>query len=147
MLFVGILVPVLAGWWLISRVHADLALSLLGLASLPVLVWGSSLGAEIGPCNVSSGCMTSTQHDHLVISIVALVILIGAFVLLSLARKLWGGLALTLALLVGAYSMLTTDLVAAIMLLLFAVLSAAYVSYRTAAERETPRVPDYPPAV
>ena len=144
MLFVGILLPVIGAWWLLSRVHADLALSLIGLTSLPVLVWASSLGAKIGPCEVGD-CMSSTQHSHLVISIVALVLVLASFVLLSLSRQLIGGVVLVVSQLVGAYSMLKTDTAAAIMLLIFAALAAVYVAYRYTAQRQATRVPDFPP--
>lgn len=147
MLFVGMLVPVLAGWFLIARRHADLALSLLGLTALPVLIWAASLGAEIGPCSVSNGCLTSTQHNQLVVGIVALVILLAGLVLLALAHKLFGGIVLTLSLVVGAYSLLRTDLAGAIMLFFFAVLGAGYVSFRWASGREASRIPDFPPTV
>ena len=65
MLFIGIALPVPIGIWLIRSRRADLLLSLLGLAALPLIVWGASLGAKIGPCKVD-GCMSSTQHSRLV---------------------------------------------------------------------------------
>src|SRR3954468_1295736 len=43
MLFVGLALPVLVGWLVIGKAHADVPLSLIGLTSLPLLVWGSSL--------------------------------------------------------------------------------------------------------
>jgi hypothetical protein len=129
MLFVGILLPVLGAWWLLGRVHADLALSLIGL-----------------PCKVGD-CMSSTQHSHLVIAIVAFVLVLVSFVLLSMSRQLLGGAVLIVSQLVGAYSMLKTDTAAAVMLLVFAALAAVYVAYRLAAQRDETRVPDFPPAV
>jgi hypothetical protein len=146
MLFVGILLPVLGAWWLLGRVHADLALSLIGLTSLPALVWAGSLGAKIGPCKVGD-CMSSTQHSHLVIAIVAFVLVLVSFVLLSMSRQLLAGAVLIVSQLVGAYSMLKTDTAAAVMLLVFAALAAVYVAYRLAAQRDETRVPDFPPAV
>ncbi len=145
MLFVGFLLPVPVAWWLIGKARADLLLSLIGLTSLPLLVWGGALGAKIGPCDVGD-CMSSTQHSHLVVAIVALVILAVAFVLLARSQQMIGGGVLVLAELVGAYSMLKTDAAAAITLLFFAAGAAAYlyVQYRLA--HEATRVPDFPPA-
>lgn len=145
MLFVGLLVPVLVGSWLIGKAHADLPLSLIGLTSLPLLVWGSSLGAKIGSCDVPT-CMTSTQHSHLVISIVALVIMAAAFVALSRGQQMVGGLIVALGQFVGAYSMLKTDAASAITFLILgaAALGYVFVQYRLAHEAQ--RVPDYPPS-
>jgi hypothetical protein len=146
MLFVGILLPVLGAWWLLGRVHADLALSLIGLTSLPALVWASSLGAKIGPCKVGD-CMSSTQHSHLVIAIVAFVLVLVSFALLSMSRPLIGGVVLIVSQLVGAYSMLKTDTAALAMLLVFAALATVYVAIRFTTQRQAGRVPDFPPAV
>lgn len=145
MLFVGLALPVLIGWWLLGRTPADRALTLIGLVSLPLLVWGASLGAKIGPCEVPA-CMTSTQHSHLVISIVALVIALVAFVALSMGRRVVGGLILALAQLVGTYSMLKTDVAAAITFLLLGVAAVAYLYVHYRLEHEADYVPDYPPA-
>jgi hypothetical protein len=144
LLVVGIVVTPLAGWLLLSRFRADLALSLLGVAALPVLVWAASLGAELGPCGVPD-CMSSAQHSQLVVSIVALVILVGSFVLLALGHVQWGGIVLTIAQLVGAFSLLKTDLAASVMLIIFAALAASYVTYQFLSSRETTRIPDFPP--
>jgi hypothetical protein len=143
--FVGLLLPLPVGYWLIRVRRADLPLALLGLASVPVLVWGASLGAKIGPCDVPS-CMSHTQHSHLVWSIVSLGILAAAFVVLGLHQKMIGGGVLAVALLVGAYSMLKTDTAAAILLVIFALSAALYVLGNYLADREDKRVPDFPPA-
>jgi hypothetical protein len=145
MLFVGLALPVLVGWVLIGKAHADLPLSLLGLTSLPLLVWGSSLGAKIGPCSVPT-CMSSTQHSHFVISIVAFVIVLVGFVALAMGRRVLGGLILAAGQFVGAYSMLKTDTASAItfVILGLAALGYLYVQYRL--EHEAQRVPDFPPA-
>jgi hypothetical protein len=145
LLFVGFVLPLPIGWLLISRLHADLALSLIGLTSLPLLVWGASLGAKIGPCGVPD-CMSSTQHSHLVVSIVALVLLVGAFVALGLKQMELGGGVLIVSQIVGAYSMLKTDLAAAILLAIFAALGVAYLGYRYSERNDELRVPDFPPA-
>lgn len=142
--FVGLVAPVVIGWWLIGKRRANTLLSLLGLASLPVAIWGASLGAKIGSCGVPD-CMSSTQHNHLVITIVSLVLVLASLGLLATRRTLLGGLLLTVALLVGAYSMLHTDSAALVMLLVFAGGTAAYVFIGWLAEREAARVPDYPP--
>lgn len=144
MFFVGLFAPVLIGGWLIGKRHANTLLSLLGLAALPTIIWGASLGAKVGPCDVPD-CMSSTQHSHLVVAIVSLVLVLASFALLVLGRDLLGGVLLTVALLVGAYSMATTDLAALIMLLVFAAGAAAYVFIVWWTDREAARVPDYPP--
>jgi hypothetical protein len=144
MLFVGLFVPVLIGWWLLGKRHANTLLSLLGLAALPMIVWGASLGAKVGPCGVPD-CMSSTQHSHLVVAIVSLVLVLGSFALLAIGRSMLGGLLLTVALIVGAYSMASTDLAGLIMLLVFALGAAAYVSIVWWTDRDAGRVPDYPP--
>src|SRR3954464_4113816 len=114
MLFVGLLLPLPIGAWLIRGRRADLPLSLIGLASLPVLVWAGSLGAKIGPCDVP-GCMSSDQHSHLVFSLVALGLLLVSFGLLAVKQTRAGGAVLVLSLLVAAFSMTRTDIVAGIM--------------------------------
>lgn len=145
MFFVGLLLPVPIGIWLIRTRHADLPLSLLGLSSVPVLVWGASLGAKIGPCDVPS-CMSHTQHSHLVWSIIALLILAAAFVLLGLHRKMIAGGVLAVALLVGAYSMLKTDFAAAILLIIFGLSAGLYILGNYLADKDAKRMPDFPPA-
>jgi ABC-type Na+ efflux pump permease subunit len=142
--FIGLLAPVLIGWWLIGKRRANPLLSLLGLASLSVLVWAAALGAKIGSCKVGS-CISTTQHNRLVFAIVALAILLVAFGLLAVGRMMLGGAALVVALLVGAYGNTTTDAVAAIMLLVFALGAAAYVLVQYLVAREERRVPDFPP--
>jgi hypothetical protein len=144
MFFVGLLAPVLIGWWLIGKRHGNTLLSLIGLAALPVVIWGASLGGKIGPCGVPD-CMSSTQHDHLVVTIVSLVLVLASFGLLAVHRALLGGVLLAIALLVGAYSMATTDVAALIMLLVFAAGAAAYVFIVWWIDREARRVPDFPP--
>lgn len=144
MLFVGLFAPVLIGWWLIGKRRANTLLSLLGLAGLPVIIWGASLGAKVGPCDVPD-CMSSTQHSHLVVAIVSLVLVLGSFGLLAIGRSMLGGVLLTVALLVGAYSMASTDLAALIMLVAFAFGAAAYVFIVWWTDREAQRVPDFPP--
>jgi hypothetical protein len=143
-LFIGLLVPLPIGIWLIRTRRADVPLSLVGLASLPVIVWGAALGAKIGPCDVPS-CMSHTQHSHLVWSIVALGILAVAFVILGMHRKMFGGGVLIVAQLVAAYSMLKTDVAAAVMILIFAASVGIYVGGNYLVEREEKRVPDFPP--
>ena len=144
MFFVGLLLPLPIGLFLIRIRHADLPLSLLGLASVPVLTWGAALGLKIGPCEVGP-CMSHTQHTHLVIAIVAFGLLIAAFAVLAFVGKTAGGGLLIVAQLVGAYSMIKTDTAAAVMLLLFAIAAAGYLITGYMAARETQRVPDYPP--
>jgi hypothetical protein len=144
MLFVGFLLPLPIGVWLIRKRRADLFLSLLGLASLPVVIWGASLGAKIGPCDVGT-CMSHTQHSHLVISIVAFVILLAAFVLLGMHQKMIGGGVLAVAELVSAYSFLKTDTAAAVMHVIFALSAGGYVLGNYLADRDAKRVPDFPP--
>ncbi len=144
MLVVGFVLPLPLGYWLISRAHADLLLTLLGLTSVPLLVWGASLGAEIGPCSVPD-CMTSTQHSQLVVAIAALVILLVAFVLLSLPRFFIGGIVEVVALLVGAYSLLKTDLAGTFTLVIFAIAAIVYLVLRNGQERAATTVPDFPP--
>jgi hypothetical protein len=145
MLFVGLALPVLVGWWLIGKAHADLPLSLIGLTSLPLLVWGSSLGAKIGPCDVPT-CMSSTQHSHFVISIVALVIVAVGFVALTRAPRMIGGLVIAVGQFVGAYSMLTTDTASAITFIILGVAALGYLYVQYRLEHEADRVPDFPPA-
>ena len=144
MFAVGLVAPVLIGWWLIGKRHANTLLSLLGLAALPVIIWGASLGAKVGPCGVPD-CMSSTQHSHLVVAIVSLVLVLGSCALLAIGRSTLGGVLLTVALLVGAYSMAGTDLAALIMLVVFALGAAAYVFIVWWTDRAAARVPDYPP--
>ena len=144
MLFVGLLLPLAIGAWLIRARRADLLLSLIGLASLPVLVWAGSLGAKLGPCKVGN-CMSSGQHSHLVIALVALGILLVSFGLLAVKQTRAGGAALVVALLVGAFSMTRTDTAAAVMLVIFALAAAGYLLAAYIAERDARRVPDFPP--
>ena len=144
MLFIGIALPVPIGIWLIRSRRADLLLSLLGLAALPLIVWGASLGAKIGPCKVD-GCMSSTQHSRLVFGIVALVILLVAFGLLAYRYVRAGGAVLVVAEVVGAYSMTKTDTAAAITLLAFALAAAGYLLASYLSAREAGQVPDFPP--
>jgi hypothetical protein len=144
MFFVGLVLPLPIGIFLFRIRRADTALSLIGLASIPVLTWGAALGLKIGPCKVGP-CMTHTQHNHLVIAIVAFVLVIAALAVLGLVQKTAGGILLVVAQLVGAYSMIKTDTAAAVMLVLFAVAAAAYLIAGYMAEREAQRVPDYPP--
>jgi hypothetical protein len=145
MLFIGLLVPIPVGYLLIGRRRADVPLSLIGLTSLPLLVWGASLGASIGPCSVPS-CVSHTEHSRLVVSIAALGILLIAFVLLGLRRFWPGGIVLVAAELVGAYSMIKTDTAIVITLLILAGLAAGYLIYRSMDELEESRVPDFPPS-
>jgi hypothetical protein len=145
MLFVGLALPVLVGWLVLGKAHADVPLSLIGLTSLPLLVWGSSLGAKIGPCDVPT-CMTSTQHSHFVISIVALVIVAVGFVALTRAPRVVGGLIIALGQFVGAYSMLTTDTASAITFIILGVAALGYLYVQYRLEHEADRVPDFPPA-
>jgi len=144
MFFVGLVLPVPIAFFLIRIRRADLPLSLIGLASLPVLTWGAALGLKIGPCEVGP-CMSHTQHTHLVIAIVAFGLLIAAFAVLAFVGKVAGGGVLIVSQLVGAYSMLKTDTAAAVMLLLFAAAAAGYLIAGFMAAREAQRVPDYPP--
>jgi hypothetical protein len=142
--FVGLVLPVPLGAWLIRKRRADLPLSLIGLASLPVLVWAGSLGAKIGPCDVGS-CMSSAQHSRLVFGLVALGIIAVAFILLALKQMMAGGGVLVVAELVGAFAMTRTDTAAAVMLLLFALAAGGYMLGSYLAVREAKRVPDFPP--
>jgi len=144
MFFVGLVLPLPIGVFLIRIRRADLPLSLIGLVSVPVLTWGAALGLKIGPCDVGD-CMSHTQHDHLVIAIVAFGLLIAAFAVLAFVGKTAGGGLLIVAQLVGAYSMIKTDTAAAVMLLILAVAAAGYLIAGYVAEREAQRVPDYPP--
>jgi hypothetical protein len=145
MLFVGLFLPIPVGYLVIGWRHADVPLSLFGLTSLPLLVWGASLGASIGPCGVPS-CVSHTEHSRLVISIAALVILVVAFVLLGLQRFWPGGIVLVVAELVGAYSMIKTDTAIVITLLILAGSAVGYLIYRSMDELEESRVPDFPPS-
>jgi hypothetical protein len=144
MLLVGLLLPLVIGAWLIRRRRADLPLSLIGLASVPVLVWGGSLGAKIGPCKVGS-CMSSGQHSHLVITLVALGILLVSFGLLAAKQTRAGGAVLVVSQLVGAFSMTRTDTTSTVMLLIFALAAGGYLLAGYLAEREAAQVPDFPP--
>jgi hypothetical protein len=145
MLFVGLFLPIPVGYLVIGWRHADVPLSLFGLTSLPLLVWGASLGAKIGPCGVPA-CISHTEHSRLVISIAALVILVVAFALLGLQRFWPGGIVLVVAELVGAYSMIKTDTAIVITLLILAAFAAGYLIYRSMDELEESRVPDFPPS-
>jgi hypothetical protein len=144
MLFVGLLAPVLIGWWLLGKRRGNALLSLLGLAGFPLIVWGASLGAKVGPCDVPD-CMTSTQHSQLVFSIVSLVIVLAAFGLLAWHRATAGGIVLIVGLAVGAYSLAKTDLAGLITLLALAAGAAAYLLIVYFTDREAKRVPDFPP--
>ena len=144
MLSIGLLAPVLIAWWLLGKRRANTLLSLLALASLPMVIWGASLGGQIGPCGVPD-CMSSTQHDHLVVSIVALALVLASIGLLAVGRVTLGGALFTVAALVGAYSMATTDVAALIMLIVVAAGAALYMLVVWWTDREARHVPDYPP--
>jgi hypothetical protein len=145
MLFVGLALPILVGFVVIGKTKADRPLTLIGLVSLPLLVWGASLGLKIGPCDVPQ-CMSSTQHSHYVFAIAGLVVLAGAFYVLTRGQQMIGGLIVAVAQLLGAYAMLKTDTASAITFLILcaAALGYVYVEYRLAHEAD--RVPDFPPA-
>lgn len=145
MLFLGLAIPPFVGWFVAGRRHGDLALTLLALASLPILIWTASLGAKIGPCSVGS-CMSSGQHSHLVIGIAALAIVAIALVLLALQQPIAGGIALVVGLILGAFSLTRTDTPSIIMLLILAAGALAYVLTALRPTEEPTRVPDYPPA-
>jgi hypothetical protein len=145
MFLVGLLVPLPIGAWLIRKRRADVPLSLIGLASVPVIVWGASLGAKIGPCGVPD-CMSHTQHSHLVWSIISLGLLLAGFAVLGIVHRMMvAGSLIVVGLLVGAYSMLKTDIAAAIMILIIAGFAVIYVGGNYLVEREDKRVPDFPP--
>jgi len=144
MFFVGLALPLPIGIWLIRKRRADLPLSLIGLTSVPVLLWGAALGAKIGPCKVGP-CMSHTQHSHLEVAIAAFVILLVAFGVLSIHQKFAGGGVLIVSQLVGAYSMLKTDVVAAVMLVIFALAAGGYLLGNYLADKDAKRVPDFPP--
>jgi hypothetical protein len=145
MLFIGLLLPVLLGYWLLRYRRADVPLTLIGLVAVPTLIWAGSLGAKIGPCDVGD-CMTSKQHSHLVIALVALGILAVAVALLAMHQELAAGLTLVVADVVGAFSMTRTDTPTVVMLLILAAMAAGYLLYRYLASRPMPGVPDYPPS-
>jgi ABC-type Na+ efflux pump permease subunit len=142
--FIGLVAPVPIGWWLIGKRRANALLSLLGLASLSVIVWAAALGAKVSSCKVGS-CISSSQHNRLVIAIVALAILLVAYGLLAVGRTMLGGGTLAVALLVGAFGNTKTDTAAAIMLLVFAIGAAIYVLVQHVVARDEQRVPDFPP--
>jgi hypothetical protein len=144
MFFVGLVLAPLIGWYLIGRRRADLPLTLLGLASVPMIVWGASLGAKIGPCKVGD-CMSSGQHSRLVLVLVALGLLAVAFVLLALHRQLAGGGVLVVAEAVGAVGVQRVDTTALVALFLLGGAALLYLALTYAAQREATRVPDFPP--
>jgi hypothetical protein len=144
LLFIGLLLPPLIGWLLIRRFRADLALTLLGLASLPVLFWGFALWTKIGPCKVGS-CLSSGEHGRLVFAIAALVVLLAAFALIAAKNVLAGGAALVLAEALGAVSLARIDNTATIMIILIGLAAAGYLAvFRSGLART--QTPDYPPA-
>jgi hypothetical protein len=145
MFFIGLLLPLPIGRYLIRKARADLPLSLLGLASLPVLVWAASLGAKIGPCKVD-GCMSSAEHSRLVFAIVAVVILLVAFGVLAVHQRMAGGGLLVVAELVGAFSIARVDTAVVVTLLMIAAAAAGYLVVQYTLAREATQVPDFPPA-
>jgi hypothetical protein len=142
--FIGLGLPVAIGWWLLVRRRADAPLSLLGLISLPILVWAAAIGAKIGPCKVGN-CVSSTQHDRLVFAIVALALLVVAFGLLAYHQQLAGGSALVLAEVVGAIGVQKIDTTELITLLVIGAAALAYLLLVNARARAESRVPDFPP--
>jgi hypothetical protein len=145
MLLVGLLLPPLVGWWLIGRRRADVPLSLLGLASLPLLVWAGAIAANVGPCDVGA-CVSSSQHSRLVLALVALAIVAVAFGLLGTGRLLAGGAALAVAEVVGAIAIKPIDTTSFVALLLIAAAALGYLVVAYTGRREVAKVPDYPPA-
>jgi hypothetical protein len=145
MLFVGLALPLVVGWWALGKTKADRALVLLGLVSLPLLVWAASLGLKIGPCDVPE-CMSSTQHSHYIFSIIGLVVVLAGFVVLSREQRVAGGILVVIGQLLGAYSMIHTDTASLITFLILAAAAGGYlyVRYRLAHEADS-RVPDFPP--
>ena len=143
MLFVGLLLPILAGWWLISQRRADVVLTLLGLASIPLIVWAASLGAKIGPCNVGS-CMSSGQHSRYVFALPGLAVLAGALGLLAVRQALPAALALIVAQILAAIAMTRSDTAALVMFVIFILAELGYIAYIYAG-RAASQVPDYPP--
>lgn len=145
MLVVGLVLPLLIGWWLVTRRRADLPLTLIGLASLPMLVWGGALGAKIGPCGVPD-CMTSAQHSRLVFMLVAVGILLVAFALLAAQQLVAGGLVMVAAEVVAALGVKRVDTTAFVGLLILAGAAAGYLLLRYLRARAEARVPDFPTA-
>jgi hypothetical protein len=146
MLVVGLALPPLIGWWLLTRWRADVPLTLIGLVSLPMLVWGGALGAKIGPCDVPD-CMTSSEHRGLVLVLVALAILLVAFALLAAQQLVAGGLVLAAAEVVAAIGVKRVDTTMFVALLVLAALACGYLLLRYVRARAEARVPDFPPAV
>jgi hypothetical protein len=148
MLFVGLLLPVPIGLWLIGKRHANVPLSLIGLVSLPLLIWAASLAAKIGPCDTGGAdpCMSSSEHSRLLFSLPALALLLVAFGLLAFWRLVPAAAAMIVGLILAAISVTKTDTPIAIT---FAVLAAGAAAYLVSvyAGRETSQVPDYPPPV
>jgi hypothetical protein len=143
MLFIGLLLPVPVGMWLIGKRSANVVLTLLGLISLPLLVWSSSLALKIGPCKVD-GCMSSSEHSRLVLSLPALALVLIAFGLLAYHQVLPGAAALIVGLILGAISVTKTDTTVEISYAILAGFVALYVVYMSYGD-EASRVPDFPP--
>ncbi len=142
--FVGLVVAPLAGWFLIVKRRADLLLTLLGAASIPPLVWGASLGAEIGPCGVPD-CMGSAEHSRLVLSIPALALVLVALGLLAAGRLFAGGGVLVVGEALGGFSTQRTDTAVLVALFLLGAGALVYLAILYFGQRDELRVPDYPP--
>ncbi|HET8672048.1 MAG TPA: hypothetical protein VFL87_00305 [Thermoleophilaceae bacterium] len=142
--FVGLVLAPVIGWFLIVKRRADLLLTLLGVASIPPLIWGASLGAKIGSCGVPD-CMSSAEHSRLVLSIPALALLLVALGLLAAGKLFAGGGVLVVAEALGGFSTQRTD--SAVMVAMFVLGAAAlvYLAVLYFAQRDELRVPDYPP--
>jgi hypothetical protein len=145
MFFIGLVLPPAIGWWLILRRRADLPLSLLGLAALPMLVWATSLGAKIGPCHVGT-CVSSTQHDRLAFAIAGIAVVAVSFGLLAVGQRLAGGIAVALGEVLGAVGVQKIDTAMLVALLILAAAAVAYIVFVTSSAREETRVPDFPPS-
>jgi hypothetical protein len=144
MMFVGLILPVFVGGWLIGKRRANVVLSLLGLIALPLVLWSASLYLKIGPCGVPD-CMTSSEHSRLVLSIPGIVLLVGSYALLATKRDTAGVAALVLGFVLCAIGVAKTDKTITITLVILAVAAIGYVAYGYA-NREESQVPDYPPA-
>ena len=144
MLFVGLGLPVVVGWWLLSVRQADIWLSLLGLVAMPLIFWSAALYLKIGPCDVGD-CMTASEHSRLVLSLPGFALLLVAFGLLAVRQSILAAASLIAGLVVCGIGVTRTDNTITIALVILAVGAAGYM-YFLYADRPGRAVPDFPPA-
>ena len=144
MFFVGLVLPVPVGMYLIGKRRANVWLTLLGLVALPLVLWSASLYLKIGPCGTPD-CMSNSEHSRLVLSVPGIVLLVGGYALLAFRQTYAGGAALALSFVLTGVGVAKTDRTITVTLFILAAAAIGYLIFLYT-NREDMVVPDYPPS-